>query len=229
MKFRHLVAASALALLAACSQPAAEGGAAPADATPVQVQAPAGVYDLDPTHAALLFSFQHNSVSNYTARFTRLEAKLNLDPANLSASSIEVTVDPTSVSTGFPGDYKGTHPNTGFSSWDEQISRDPNYLNSGAFPQITFKSTAVEPTGPRTAKVTGDLTFLGVTKPIELNATFNGELASHPFAGVPVLGFAAEGSFKRTDFGQPLSVVGDEVTIRFDGEFIQQATATPAA
>ncbi|OWK24893.1 hypothetical protein AJ87_16965 [Rhizobium yanglingense] len=71
----------------------------------------------------------------------------------------------------------------------------------------------------------GDLTFLGVTKPVTLKAAFNGEIDSHPFAGVPAVGFAAEGSFNRTEFGQPLGFVGPEVTIGFDGEFIQDPSA----
>ncbi|MNE38200.1 hypothetical protein D3C80_1320900 [compost metagenome] len=78
--------------------------------------------------------------------------------------------------------------------------------------------------------MTGDLTFLGVTKPVTLDATFGGEIEKHPFMQVPTIGFAAEGKFKRSDFGMPVGPVGDETTIRFDGEFLQQvAPAAPAA
>lgn len=225
-----LIAVSAAALLAACGQPAADkapGAESAASTAPVELKAPAGVYVMDPTHASLQWSVPHNSISNYTARFNTFEAKITLDPANLANSSVEATIDPLSVDANYPGDYLGTHAATGFKSFSEDIAKSKNFLNGGVFPQITFKSTKVELTGTRTAKVTGDLTFLGITKPVTLDATFGGEIEKHPFMQVPAIGFAAEGSFKRSDFGMPVGPVGDDVTIRFDGEFIKEAA--PAA
>ncbi len=198
---------------------------APAQNAAVTVSAPAGTYALDPTHAALFWSFKHNGISNYTGRFEKLSATLKLDPANLSQSSISFTADPLSVQVAFPADYKAMHKESTYGSFAEDISRNPAYLNADKFPKITFTSTKVEPTSATTADVTGDLTFLGITKPVTLKATFLGEIASHPFLKVPAVGFAAEGTFKRSDFGQAENYVGDDVTIRFDGEFIQQADA----
>ncbi|MDQ0455438.1 YceI family protein [Rhizobium paknamense] len=186
----------------------------------------AGVYKLDPTHAALLWSVKHNNgLSHYTARFGKLEATLKLDPAHIETSKIEVTIDPTSVDVPYPADYKASHAQSPYGSWPEEISRDAKMLNSDKFPKITFTSTSVKKTGETTADVTGDLTFLGVTKPVTLKATLNGAIDSHPFAGVPAIGFAAEGTFDRTAFGQPVGFVGKDVTIRFDGEFIQDPSA----
>ncbi|MET4684663.1 YceI family protein [Brevundimonas faecalis] len=227
-----LLAVSAAALLAACSPAADKSGAPAADAAstaPVELKAPAGVYAMDPTHASLQWSIAHNTISNYTARFNTFSAKITLDPANLANSTVEATIDPASVDANYPADYVGAHAASGFKSWSEDIARNKNFLNAGAFPQITFKSTKVELTGPRTAKVTGDLTFLGVTKPVTLDATFNGELEKHPFMQVPAIGFAAEGRFKRSDFGMAVGPVGDEVTIRFDAEFIKEAAPAAAA
>lgn len=227
-----LIAVSAAALLAACSQPADTAGAPTTDAAstaPVALKATSGVYVMDPTHASLQWSLPHNSISNYTARFNKFDAKITLDTANLANSTVEATIDPASVDANYQGDYVGTHAATGFKSWSEDIAKNKNFLNATAFPQITFKSTKVELTGARTAKVTGDLTFLGVTKPVTLNATFNGDLEKHPFVPAPAIGFSAEGKFKRTDFGMALGPVGDEVTIRFDAEFIKEvAPAAPA-
>ncbi|WP_449042955.1 YceI family protein [Paracoccus sp. (in: a-proteobacteria)] len=186
----------------------------------VQVQAPAGTYELDPTHAILLWSVKHNGISNYTARFSEISAVLKLDPGKIEESSIEVAIDPGSVETGYRGDYKGTHADSGFDTWDEEVARSPKFLNGDAYSTITFRSTKVVPTGPITADIIGDLDFLGVTKPVTLRATFNGEIEKHPFRGVPTVAFAAEGVFDRTEFGQPKGAVGSEVTIRFDGEFI---------
>lgn len=186
----------------------------------------AGVYKLDPTHAALLWSVKHNTISNFTARFGKLEGTLTLDPAKIEASKIAVTIDPTSVDVPYPADYAASHAKSPYKSWPEEISRDPKLLNSEAYPKITFTSTSVKKTGDKTADVTGDLTFLGVTKPVTLHATLNGAIESHPFAGVPAVGFAAEGTFDRTEFGQPVGYVGKEITIRFDGEFIQDPEAS---
>ncbi|MGE4373150.1 MAG: YceI family protein [Xanthobacter sp.] len=188
----------------------------------VAVKVPAGTYQLDPTHAILLWSYRHNTISNYTGRFDKISATLKLNPADISRSSISFTADPASVDVAYPADYKGTHPNSAYASWKEELARDPQFLNSDNFPKITFTSTKVEQTSPTTAKVTGDLTFLGVTKPLTLDATFEGAIESHPFMKVPAVGFSAVGTFKRTDFGQEVGFVGNEVTIRFDGEFIQQ-------
>ena len=71
---------------------------------------------------------------------------------------------------------------------------------------MTFVSTSVKKTGARTAKVTGDLTFLGQTRPVTLDATFNGEIERHPFANVPAIGFAAEGPFQAVRRSAWLSV-----------------------
>ncbi|VXB43445.1 YceI family protein [Brevundimonas sp. G8] len=230
MKIAYIAALSALALLAACNKPG-EAPAAPAAQAeaPVTLKAPAGVYVLDPTHATLQWSLLHNTISHYTARFDKVEAELSLDPANLENSRITATIAPTSVSAAYPADYQASHGGSGFTSWDDDIANSPNFLNAKSFPTISFASTAVEKTGARTAKVTGNLTFLGQTHPVTLDATFNGEIERHPFAQVPAVGFAAEGKFKRSDFGMAVGPVGDEVTIRFDGEFIQRAApAAPA-
>lgn len=231
MKIQHLLAISAFALLAACGQaaaPAADAVDAAATA-PVELKVPAGVYALDPTHASLEWSITHMGLSHYTARFNTLDARLTLDPANLANSSVTATIDPKSVDAHYAGDYRGTHAQTGFGSWSEDIARNAAFLNADVHKDIRFNSTKVEPTGPRTAKVTGDLTFLGQTKPVTLNVTFVGDLARHPMAGRPAIGFAAEGTFKRSDFGMSTGPLGDEATIRFNGEFIQQAPAAAPA
>ena len=226
-----LIAVAGAALLAACGQPTTSETTTTTTASqPVNLKAPAGVYALDPTHATLQASVLHNSISNYTVRFNKFDGKVTLDPANLENSTVELNVDPASVDANFQGNYAGTHANSGFKSWNEDIANSPTNLNARQFAQMSFKSTKVTKTGDRTADVTGDLTFLGVTKPVTFKATFNGEIESHPFLQVPAIGFAAEGSFKRTDFGMALGYVGDEVTVRFDGEFVKQAdAAAPAA
>jgi polyisoprenoid-binding protein YceI len=137
----------------------------------VKPKAPAGVYALDPHHASLQWSLPHNGISHYSARFDRLEAEITFDPVNLANCSVRATIDPTSVSAAFPVDfYKASFPKSGYASWSEDIAKNPVYLNANAFPTITFKSRSVALTGPRSADVKGDLTFLGLTKPVTLAA-----------------------------------------------------------
>ena len=218
----------AIAMSAGLAQAESQGAGKSAEA-PAPLKAPAGAYVMDPTHASLQWSFVHNKISHYTARFNKFSAEITLDPSNMAKSSVTARIDPASVDANYPADYKATHAKTGFNSWSEDIARNKNYLNAGQFPEITFKSTRVELTGPRTAKVTGDMTFLGVTKPLTLDATFVGELEKHPFTKQPAIGFKAEGAFKRSDFGMPVGFVGDEVTIRFDGEFLKKADVKDAS
>ena len=233
-----LLSVSAIAL-AACGAPAAsdstpatpaasvaEATAGPADAHAPEL-GPAGTYDLDPTHASLTWKVNHFGLSNYTARFTGIAGTLVFDPENLPASSLEISVDPASVETDYPADFKAGHPDSPFDTFDQEISESDAYFNSTVFPTITFKSTEITPTGANTGTVTGDLTFRGVTKPVTLDVTYNGT-ASFPWApDQPKIGFSATGSLKRSDFGLDIMVpsLGDEVDLLIEVEFAKAADA----
>lgn len=177
--------------------------------------APTGTYVNDPGHTRLLWSIRHMGLSNYTARVNDVSITLEYNAEDISASSVRADIDPRSVDTGFPGekDFNG------------EISDDPRILNSAEFPEIAFVSRRVTATGADTATVEGDLTMLGVTRPVTLNATLNGELAEHPFVKVPAIGFTAQGSFDRTEFGLDFlsgSILGDQIDIVIQAEFIKQ-------
>jgi polyisoprenoid-binding protein YceI len=219
--------------VAACSQPQAEKKAAepaaPTAAAPaVQNTAPPGEYKLDNTHASVTFRVNHLGLSRYTARFTDIAGKLNFDPANPAAMSVEATVDPNSLETDFPLDEP---------DFDAELT-GPQWLDAGRFPTITFKSTKVEPTGANTAKVTGDFTLHGVTRPLTLDVTFNGGYAAGGMdpSGARI-GFSAKGEIKRSEFGIAYGVpaagtnfgVSDAVEIIIEAEFTQPGPAKPAA
>ncbi len=236
-----LMSASALAL-AACA-PASAPAAAPAGSaastaaeTPTAAAEeiklpPAGTYTLDLGHASLLWRVSHFGLSDYTARFTKFDATLELNPADLASTRLTATIDPTSVETDYPGDYKATHATSPHASWDEDLANDPKWFNSAVHPQITFTTTAVTPVTPSTAKVTGDLTFLGVTKPVTLDVTYNG-VANFPWApDVDKIGFSATGKLKRSDFGMTAlqSSIGDDVEIIIEAEFAEVTAPDGAA
>lgn len=189
----------------------------------VDIKAPAGTYKNDPYHSSMTFKILHFGLSNYTARFTKFDATLSLNPSKISSSSVTVNIDPSSVRTDFSGDFKAMLKDSPYNTFDELIGRDGKYLNADKFSTITFKSTKVEQAG-ETLKVTGDLTFLGVTKPVTLVASVVGSMEKHPFMGKGVVGFSATGTIKRSEWGMvgTQAYLGDDVTIIFEGEFNQQ-------
>ena len=185
---------------------------------------PAGVYKLDKSHASLIFKVSHLGLSNYTARFTRLDAELQIDPANPGAARVTATVDPRSLET----DYPDAEPD-----FDAELS-GPSWLDAAKFPQITFRSTAVEPRGPNTARIVGDLSLHGVTRPVTLEARFNGGYAGNAMDPVGSrIGFSATGRLNRSDFGVAYGIpapgttfgVGDPVEILIEAEFTRPKAA----
>jgi polyisoprenoid-binding protein YceI len=226
---RYLVAYAVLALSACAPKPAEQSktapqpAAAPPAAAPAATSdgmtvppntAPAGAYAIDKAHTNLSFKVSHLGFSHYTADFDKVDGKLQFDPANPSAMTVEATIDPKSLDLNTPP--AGFH--------DQLLGK--TWLDAAAFPNITFKSTKVAVTGPKTADVTGDLTLHGVTKPVTLAVTFNGGYAANAFDGDRV-GFSAHGALKRSDFGMGYGLpapgtnmgVSDNVEIAIETEF----------
>ncbi len=174
----------------------------------------AGTYKMDPAHASLTWKINHLGLSFYTARFTKFDATLDIDPEKPETAKLSVTVDVKSIRTDYPFANR--------KDFDKELIEDAKFFNAGKFPTITFTSTKVEPTGESTAKVTGDLTLLGVTKPVTLDVTLNGAKI-HPFAKKPAMGFSGTTTIKRSEFGMTHLVgpVGDEVQLLIEAEFIQ--------
>lgn len=179
---------------------------------------PAGAYVLDRTHASLNWKIRHLGVSNYTARFTRLDAELTFDPAAPEASKLSVTIDPKTVET----DFAVTRPADNTTDFNAEL-QDPRFFNSAAHPKITFVSTAATKTSDTTGTVTGDLTLLGVTKPVTLDVVYNGH-RPNPRSQKHKLGFSATGMIKRSDFGMTFGqqFLGDEVQLLIEVEFEQK-------
>ena len=176
---------------------------------------PAGTYQLDPTHASLTWQVKHLGLSNYTARFTGLQATLDFNPKNLSQSTVVATINPASIRTDYP------HAAT--KDFDAILAQGETWFNAGKFPEIKFVSTKLVLQDGHTGRLTGDLTLLGVTKPVTLTVRFNGGLAVAPFSKQPTLGFSASGSLNRADWGlnHLIPLVGDTVQINLEAEFVQ--------
>lgn len=189
--------------------------AMPALADETTQEIPAGAYTLDTSHASLIFRVDHLGFSKYTSKFGTFDATLQFDPAKPEASKVSAKIDPNSLTL--------DNPPEGFT---EKL-RGKDWLNTKEFPKITFASTKVSVTGKNTADITGDLTLHGVTKPITLHTTFNGGYAGHPMDPRARIGFSANGTFKRSDFGITYGIpapgtkmgVGDEVEVMLEVEF----------
>jgi polyisoprenoid-binding protein YceI len=177
---------------------------------------PKGSYTLDKAHASLIFRVDHLGFSTFTGRFTSYDAKLDFDPAKPASSSVDVTIDPRSIASDNAPD--------GFLS---TLASGKDWLDAGEYPEMKFVSRGVDVADDGGLTVRGDLTVRGVTRPIVLNARFNGGYAGHPFDPAARIGFSAEGSFKRSDFGVAFGIpapgtsfgVSDQVKVTLEAEF----------
>jgi polyisoprenoid-binding protein YceI len=207
---KRLLTACALVVMTSAAI-SAEEKVPPPSTAPV----PAGAYTLDKSHASMTFKVNHLGFSNYTARFASFDARLQFDPATPAAASVEATIDANSLEL--------PSPPAGFT----ETLKGAQWLDTAKYPTITFKSTKVEPGADNKARITGDFTLHGVTKPVTLDATFNGGYAGHPLDPNARIGFSAEGTFRRSDFGIAYGIpapgttmgVGDEIAVTIEAEF----------
>ena len=201
---RSVVIAAAFAALAA---PALAQSAAPA-------KAPAGTYVLDKPHSSIEWKVLHQGMSWYSARFTRYDITLDFNADDVSKSKVTATIDPKSIVT----DDAAKRPD-GKSTFDKELGED----TLGGAKGIKFVSTKIVKTGDNTGKMTGDLTFLGVTKPVTLDVIMNGGRASAQTQMKFKAGFTATTTLNQADWGMtgPGSVA-QGVKIEINAEFVQK-------
>jgi len=163
-------------------------------------------YTLDPYHTYPHFAVEHFCVSMLWGRFDRSSGKFMIDRAAKKAS-LELAVNTASVSTG--ENDKGSRPR----SLDEHL-RSADFFNVAEFPRMTFKAADVKFNGDNPAEVAGELTLLGVTRPLTLKVE-RWVCKDNPFNNKPMCGGNASGTLKRSDFGMKyaLPAVSDEVRL----------------
>jgi polyisoprenoid-binding protein YceI len=165
---------------------------------------------IDPAHSQIEFVVRHLTLSNIHGRFGNLKGNIIMNDADVTKSTVQVTIDVTSLDTGVPqrdGDVKG-----------------PGFFDTAKFPTATFTSTSVSKNGDHLT-VNGDLTLHGVTKPVQLDV----EGPSGPVPGMdkkPHSGFSATTTFNRKDFGvganAPATMVGDDIKLTIDLDVAKQ-------
>ncbi len=171
-------------------------------------------WNIDPVHSTAQFKVKHMMISNVKGEFKDITGKLELSETDITRSRVEASVDAATINT-------------------REVQRDAHlksadFLDVEKFPGLTFKSTRVSKTSVDELAVEGDLSIHGVTR----NVVFQVEGPSAPIKdpwGNTRLGISATTRINRKDFGLVWNstletggiLVGDEVTITVDVEFVK--------
>jgi polyisoprenoid-binding protein YceI len=172
-------------------------------------------FQIDSAHSEIQFTVRHMMVSRVRGVFEKWGGTIALDVENPANTTVDVWIDAASI-------------NTKDAQRDGHL-RSADFLDVENYPKITFKSTSVELTGENTAKLHGDLTIRGVTRPVTLDVTYNGS-AKSPWGSISY-GFSASTTINREDWGLTWNaaletggwLVGKEVRIDIELELIQVA------
>lgn len=184
-------------------------------ATTSQVTPLSGEYKFDTAHSRLGFVARHAMVTKVRGQFEAFDGTLHLDAEDPSRSSVTVTADVASVTTGNEDRDKHLRAN--------------DFFDAANFPKITFASTGIEPAGGDRYRVTGDLTIRGVTRTTTFEVQFTGA-ARDPFGNERV-GFESRAVVNRKDFGVNWNaaleaggvLVSDKVDLELDISAVRSA------
>lgn len=159
----------------------------------------------DEYHTNVTWSADHFGFSRPNGKFTKVTGFIMLDEQNPKTSSVNLTIDTSSIITGIP-------------SFDKHLKSE-DFFNVRKFQNATFESTKVKVYRGNRAKIYGNFTLLGITKPIILEAKVN-KIGVHPFTNKRTVGLSGETTIKRSEFGMvyALGGVSDDVKIQFEIE-----------
>ncbi|SLJ85699.1 YceI family protein [Psychrobacter sp. DAB_AL43B] len=170
-------------------------------------------WQLDDSHTRVGFSVNHLGFSTTMGHFNDVKGAVNYDIKAPNKASMDFSIATDSI-------------DTNWDARDAHLKKD-EFFNVAKYPTMTFKSTNVTFKNPQQAKVTGDFTMLGQTKPLTLDVTLN-KIANSPLTKEPVIGFRATGIIDRAAYGMTAFASGitTEVPIQIDGELVEKkATA----
>ena len=152
-------------------------------------------WQLDNSHTRVGFSVEHMGFSTVMGHFSDVDGTVQFDLKNPNQTQFNFVVDTDSI-------------DTGWEARDKHLKTD-EFFNVEKYPTMSFKSTQVNFINPQQAKVTGDFTLLGQTKPLTLNLTLK-KIDDSPLTKEPVVGFRATGNIDRTAYG-PIQIDGELV------------------
>ena len=161
-------------------------------------------YTLDPDHLVPRFEILHNGFSLHTGAFMKSTGKAMLD-VEAKTGSVEVTTQTASFLAGH--------------AFMESVIKGKDFFNVEQFPAMTFKSTKINFQGDKPATVDGELTLLGVTKPVSFNVTYF-NCGQHPRTKKDQCGGNFAATIKRSDFGMKafIPAVADDVKLNIQVE-----------
>ena len=161
-------------------------------------------YTLDPTHTYLHFGVSHLGFSTLHGRFDQTSGHFTINNAAKTAS-VKVNIEAASI-------------NTGLEKRDDHL-RSPDFMNAVEFPVVAYESTAVTFVGDNPSVIEGNLTLLGVTKPVTLTIKAF-KCGTNPMNKRAMCGMDAVGSLKRSEFGMTYALpgVGDELKLTIEAE-----------
>lgn len=176
----------------------------------------ADIWVFDKTATEVRFRYDHLGLSRQAGRFRDVDGRLDFTPTDPESGAIEATIRVAGISTGVPE--------------LDQLLKTSDFFDAARYPTVTFKSTGVRKTGDKIGAVTGDLTMMGVTKPVTLDVTWNftGEYplsAINPtYIGKWVSGFSAKTVIQRSAWGlkRGIPLLSDEIEISIEAEFLRQ-------
>jgi len=156
--------------------------------------------EIDATHSAVLFSWNHLGISNPVARLEKIEGQVSLDRTDPARSSVTVTLPLDGL-------------RTGVEALDHRLKGE-GFLDAARYPAITFQSTSVTMTGPKSFKLAGTLSVHGISRPVVLDAKVNA-IARNGFSGALTAGFDADIVLRRSDFGvaRYVPAISDELVV----------------
>ena len=171
-------------------------------------------WNIDPVHSVAEFKVKHMMISHVKGHFTKVSGILRMDESDITKSSVEATIDASSITSRDP--QRDAH------------LQSADFFDVQTYPTITFKSTTITPKSKEELSVEGNLTIHGVTRPITLAVDGPTAAAKDPWGNMRV-GLEAETKIKRKDFGLEWNstletggvLVGEEVIITLDVQFVK--------
>jgi polyisoprenoid-binding protein YceI len=189
--------------------------AAVALALPLAAAAAPETYKLDEHHTFPNFMINHLGYSTVFGRFNKSSGSFTVD-FQAKSGSVEMNIDAASIDT-------GDHERNGLPRTRDEHLRTADFFNVAEFPRITFKSTGVKFNGDAVSEIDGQITILGVTKPLTLKLE-HWKCGPHPFTKKLMCGGNAVGALKRSEFGVKYGVpaISDEVKLNISFEAYKQ-------
>lgn len=172
----------------------------------------AQAWQFDKSHTRVGFTVDHLGFSTVVGDFRQFDGQVQYDPKQPNALKVDFEIATKSI-------------DSGWSARDEHL-RKADFFNVEKFPKMTFTSTAVKVVDDNKSQVTGNLTLLGITKPVTLEVTVN-KMALNPISKLQTAGITATTTIKRSDWGMTTYVpaIGEDIPVRIDAELTPVVTA----